>query len=137
MSTIQKFSVSGVNNPGPNATAVSFMKNDDGIRHWAWVRNADAARIRPGMTVTLDVTGFGSVQTDYTDRTTQQVVALKVPKMQVFYTGKPVVEAPANEPIVIEPAQFGEGVDDYAAKYDAKRNGGSVPAAVADGNEPF
>lgn len=130
-----KFSVSGLNNPGPKSTAVSFLKNDDGIRHWAWVANNDAARIRPGMTVTLTVTGFGKVESDYTDKTGALVV-LKTPKQQVFYTGAPKVEAPASEPIVIEPAEFADGVDTYAAAYDAKRNG-TVPAAVADGDEPF
>lgn len=127
------FSIAAIGGSGPKSTAVNFLKNEDGIRIWTWVPNNVAATLRPGMVVRAEQVSFGKVQKDYTapDGT---VMALKVPKMQVFLGGSVSFHAPESEPIAPATFSLADDATDYAKAYDAK-NAQSTDSV--DDEEPF
>jgi hypothetical protein len=117
-------------NSGPKATAVTFLKTEDGVSQWAWIANDVASRLRPGMRLIVGEASTSRVQTQY-EKDGQQV-ALKVPRQQLFLGGSISVELPDTQPIAPATWTFGDEVDKYTAAYDAKR-----ATAPANADEPF
>lgn len=109
------FAVVGVNAAGPNSTSVGLRSLDqtDEIRYWAWLSNAVASAIVPGMRVTFDAVSFGKVQTNYVDKA-GFVKENLFPKRQVFWGGKPLFDAPEADAL---PAQEEAVITDAARKF--------------------
>ena len=129
MST-QSFIVSAIGGSGPKATAINFVKTEDGIRLWAWVANDTASRIRPGMRVVAEEASFGKVETTYLKAGV--VEELNVPKRQVFLGGTLDIKKPETQLLAPVSVKFEDGCDEYAAAYDNK-NG----SFVSHDEEPF
>jgi hypothetical protein len=124
------FTIAAIGGSGPKATAVNFVKTEDGVRLWAWMSNDVASRLRPGMSIVAEQASFGRVETSY--EKDGVVTELKVPKTQVFFGGSVTVAKPASEPLAPATFVFEDGVADYAQAYDAKNS-----LSVIDDNEPF
>jgi hypothetical protein len=124
------FTIAAIGGSGPKATAVNFVKTEDGVRLWAWMSNDVASRLRPGMSIVAEQASFGRVETSY--EKDGVVTELKVPKAQVFFGGSVTVAKPASEPLAPATFVFEDGVADYAQAYDAKNS-----LSVIDDNEPF
>lgn len=119
MSTV--LSIAAVGGSGPKATVISFVKNDDGIRPWAWLPNEVAASLVPGMRLSVAQVGTGKVEETYTDRNTSEVIPLKVPKQQLFLGGNIEVlppDQPVMEPVTVV---FSDQAKAYADAYRAKQ----------------
>lgn len=130
MSTKSTFTVAAIGGSGPKATAINFVKTEDGIRLWAWFANDTASRIRPGMRVVADEVSFGKVETTY--EKAGVVTELKVPRAQVFFGGALVISNPDTQPLAPVSVTFEDGCNEYAAAYDNK-NG----SFVSGDSEPF
>ena len=130
MSTKSTFTVAAIGGSGPKATAINFVKTEDGIRLWAWFANDTASRIRPGMSVVADEVSFGKVETTFLKAGV--VTELKVPRAQVFFGGALVISNPDTQPLAPVSVTFEDGCDEYAAAYDNK-NG----SFVSGDSEPF
>ena len=113
------FTIAAIGGSGPKATAVNFLKTEDGVRLWAWMTNDVASRMRPGMTIVAEQASFGKTETTY--ERNGLVTELKVPKTQVFLGGNVVVAAPASEPIAPLAVSFEDGADAYIKAYDSKK----------------
>lgn len=124
------FTISAIGGSGPKATAVNFLKTEEGVRLWAWVSNDIARSLRPGMTVVAEQASIGRVETSY--EKAGVVTELKVPKAQVFLGGKLVVRKPETEVLAPLTVVFEDGVEDYARAYDAKN-----ASSVTDDDEAF
>ena len=114
------------NTSGPKATAITFLKTEDNVSQWAWIDNSVAAKLRPGMRLTVAEVGTARVQTQYEDKS-GTMVALKVPKQQLFLGGNITVELPDTEPVTPATWSFGDDIVKYADNYDAKRT--NAPSA--------
>jgi hypothetical protein len=112
------FTIAAIGGSGPKATAVNFLKTEDGIRLWTWMSNDIASRLRPGMTVVAEQASFGKVETTY--EKAGVVTELKVPKAQVFLGGSIVVRKPETEVLAPTSVTFEDGCDEYTSAYDAK-----------------
>lgn len=123
------FTIAGISGSGPKATSVSFLRDADGVRQWTWLPNDVAARLRPGMTVTVEEVSTGRVETSY-EKDGQQV-ALKTPKQQVFLYGQISFGKPVEGDRTPPTFSFDEDATVYAATYDAKHHG------VQEGEDPF
>lgn len=137
VTTAVKLVVAGVSNAGPKSTAVNFLKDASGVREWAWLPNAVATQVRAGTVIFADAVSRSSkVETNYTDQKTGLVVALKVPKRQLFLGGKVVVTAPESEPLPTAEFSVSDEAKVYASRVDAKK---VAPAATSDasGDEAF
>jgi len=135
--TARKLVVAGVNNPGPKATAVNFLKDANGVREWAWLPNAIASQVRAGTVVIAGAISESSkVETTYTDQKTGVVVALKVPKRQLFLGGAIVVTAPESDPLPAADFTVTDEAKVYAARVDAKQVA-SAATSDASGDEAF
>ena len=42
------------NASGPKATAITFLKTEDGTSQWSWISNDIASKLRPGMRIRLE-----------------------------------------------------------------------------------
>lgn len=124
------FTVAAIGGSGPRATAINFVKTDEGVRVWAWMSNDVASRLRPGMVVRAEQASFGKVETTYTDKA-GIVTELKVPRRQVFLGGQVIVAKPESEPIVPATVVFETEAEEYARAYDAK-NGGRPTITIDD-----
>lgn len=129
MST-QSFIVSAIGGSGPKATAINFVKTEDGIRLWAWVANDTASRIRPGMRVVAEEASFGKVETTFLKAGV--IEELNVPKRQVFLGGTLEIKKPETQLLAPVSVKFEDGCDEYAAAYDNKNN-----SFVSHDEEPF
>lgn len=127
------FTIAAIGGSGPKSTAVNFLKNEDGIRLWAWVSNDVASRLRPGMSIVADQASFGRVETTY--EKAGVVTELKVPKAQVFFGGSVTVTKPESESLAPANFVFEDGVADYAQAYDAKNAG--RPSIIIDEEASF
>jgi len=127
------FTIAAIGGSGPKATAVNFLKTEDGIRLWAWMSNDVASRLRPGMTVVAEQASFGRVETTY--EKAGVVTELKVPKAQVFFGGSVTVTKPESEALAPTTVVFEDGVEDYARSYDAKNAG--RPSIIIDDEASF
>lgn len=116
-------------NSGPKATAVTFLKTEDGTSQWSWISNDIASKLRPGMRLNVSEVSYSRVQTQY--EKDGVMVDLKVPKQQLFLGGSITVELPDTQPLAPATWSFGDEVDNYTAAYDAKR------ATVAANDEAF
>lgn len=119
MSTV--LSIAAIGGVGPKSTAILFVKDDDGVRPWAWLPNDIAANLVAGMRLDVAQVGTGKVEETYTDRKTKEVVALKVPKVQLFLGGNIEVlppDQPVMEPITVV---FSDQAKAYAEAYRAKQ----------------
>jgi len=126
------FTISAIGGSGPKATAINFTKTEDGIRLWAWMPNAVAGKLRPGMTITAEQIGFGATETTY--EKAGVVTELKVPRRQLFLGGSIVVGKPESEPMEPMAISFADEAEAYAKAYDAKRT--ATPTAD-DGDKSF
>ena len=117
------FTIAAIGGTGPKATAVNFLKTEDGVRLWTWMSNDVASKLRPGMTVVAEQASFGRVETTY--EKAGVVTELKVPKAQVFFGGSVTVRKPESETLAPATVVFEDGVDEYAQAYDAK-NGSDI-----------
>ena len=124
--------IAGINNPGPKATAVSFVKSDNGTRPWAWVSNSVAAQLAPGMRLIVPAVSEGKIETSYTDKN-GNIVDLKVPKVQLFLGGDISVDAPEAEELPEASFTATDAAAEYLKSYLAKRAGAAAPPA----DEPF
>lgn len=137
MSTV--LSVSGINNPGPKATAVAFVVDPaTGMRPWAWLPNAVAAQLRPGSRLIVPVVREGEIETHRSDDPT---VALVRPKVQLWLSRTPeqkIVILPPEGGVALTEDDFevAEGHAEFTDKVDAKAERAEVAKAV-DGSEPF
>lgn len=127
------FTIAAIGGSGPKATAVNFLKNEDGIRLWTWMSNDIAFRLRPGMTVVAEQASFGKVETTYDKAGV--TMELKVPKAQVFLGGSVTVRKPEAETLAPATVVFEDGVEDYARSYDAKNSG--RPTIIIDDEASF
>lgn len=123
------FTIAAIGGSGPKATAVNFLKTEDGVRLWAWMANDIAKVLRPGMTVVAEQASFGKVETTY--EKAGVITELKVPKAQVFLGGQVVVKKPEAEALAPTTVVFEDGLEDYIKAYDAK-NGGRPTIIVDD-----
>lgn len=124
--------IAAIGGSGPKATAINFLKTEEGVRQWAWMSNDIASRLRPGMVLTVEQVSTGKTETTYIANGVQ--VDLKVPKQQLFLGGHITVAKPDAEPLAPVTVTFADDAATYAAAYDAKK---AAPAAEADGDEPF
>jgi hypothetical protein len=132
-----KLVVAGVGGVGPNATAINFQKDADGVREWGWVPNEIAADVRAGTVVYALVSRSSKVETTYTDKT-GQVVALKVPKRQLFFGGETEVDAPESVPLPPTTWKVTDKAKVYAARVDAKQVAAkSTETSSGAADEPF
>lgn len=127
-----KLNIAAIGGSGPKATAVQFLKDATGVRQWSWIANPIAAQLRPGMSLTVEQVSTGKVETSYTDAT-GTVVALKVPRQQLFLGGSITVEAPEAEVLAPVTVTFAGDVAKYASAYDAKQ----ATATADDAPEAF
>lgn len=121
------FTIAAIGGSGPKATAVNFLKNEDGVRIWTWMANDIAKVLRPGMTVVAEQASFGRVETTY--EKAGVITELKVPKVQVFLGGQVVVRKPEAEALAPTKVVFEDGLEDYIKSYDAKN---ARPTIVID-----
>lgn len=135
MSTV--LSIAAIGGKGPKATSVSFTKTEDGIRQWAWVPNDVAATLAPGMTVIVEVTSMGPVETCYTDKVTKTEVALKVPKQQLWLGGDILADAPEQEPVPEAKWHVTEAAKAYLEAYRAKQQAKQATSEGAGDTEDF
>lgn len=126
-------SIAAINGSGPKATAVNFVKTDDGHRPWAWVANDIAAQLAPGMVLRVETVSTGKVETAYTNKDGQQV-DLKVPKVQLFLGGLIEIDAPEQEPLPEATFVVSPAAAEYRKAYLAKR---LATNPVADELESF
>lgn len=124
------FTIAAIGGSGPKATAVNFLKTEDGIRLWAWVANETAKDARPGMTVIAEQASFGKLETTY--EKAGRIETLKVPKVQVFLGGKVIVDAPESESLSPVEVEVTDKARAYARAYDAKK-----ASPVIDDDEAF
>ena len=124
------FTIAAIGGSGPKATAVNFLKTEDGVRLWAWMSNDIARALRPGMTVVAEQASFGKVESTY--EKAGVVTELKVPKAQVFLGGSVIIRKPETEALAPLSVTFEDGVEDYARAYDAKK-----ASPVIDDDEAF
>jgi len=117
------------NTSGPKATAITFLKTEDGVSQWSWISNDIASKLRPGMRLIVGEVSTSRVQTQYEDKS-GNMVALKVPKQQLFLGGSITVELPDTEPVTPATWSFGDDIVKYADSYDAKRI--TTPASAKD-----
>lgn len=116
-------SIAAIGGSGPKATAVNFTKTEEGQRPWAWVPNAVAADLVPGMVLTVESVSTGKVETTYVkDGVT---VDLKVPKVQLFLGGQITVDAPDSEPVPEATFVVSDQARAYREAYLAKHSGQS------------
>lgn len=135
--TARKLVVAGVGGAGKKATAINFLKDANGVREWAWLPNEVAAVVRAGTVVVAGaVSESSTVETTYTDQKTGVVVALKVPKRQLFLGGKIVIQAPASDPLPAADFTVTDEAKVYASRVDAKQVA-SAATSVASGDEAF
>ena len=113
-----QFTIAAIGGSGPKATAVNFLKTEDGVRLWTWMSNDVASKLRPGMTVVAEQASFGKVETTY--EKAGVVTELKVPKAQVFLGGSVSVRKPESETLAPTTVVFEDGCDEYTRTYDAK-----------------
>lgn len=130
MSTVMY--ISGIGGSGDNATAVSFGKTEEGVRLWAWVPNAKAEELAPGMKVTVEVTSAGPVETSYTDKETQKEIALKVPRQQLWLGGDILADAPEQDPLPEAKWQVTDAAKAYREAYLAKRQAKQAPKGAGE-----
>lgn len=114
------FSVAAIGGSGPRATAVNFVKTDDGIRLWAWIANEDASELVPGMIVRAEQASFGPVETSY--ERNGVVTELKVPRKQVFLGGAITFDEPESEPLAPMTVTVTDKAKAYRKAYLAKRS---------------
>lgn len=135
--TARKLVVAGVSGAGPKATAVNFLKDASGVREWAWLPNAIASQVRAGTVVIADAVSQSSkVETTYTDQKTGVVVALKVPKRQLFLGGAVTITAPESDPLPTADFTVTDEAVVYASRVDAKKVA-SAATSDASGDEAF
>jgi len=115
-----QFTIAAIGGSGPKSTAVNFLKNEEGIRLWAWMSNDIASRLRPGMTLVVEQASVGKTETTYEKNGV--VTDLKVPKAQVFLGGAISVRKPESEPLAPITVVFEDDCDAYAEAYDKKKN---------------
>jgi hypothetical protein len=121
-----KLIVSALSAQGPKATAISFVKNDEGIRPWAWLANELTEDIVPGSVLLVEEVRTGKVETTYTDKKTGLEVELKSPKIQLFLGGEIEVTEPEVAPMKPVAVKASSQAKAYAEAYRARA------AAVAD-----
>lgn len=119
MSTV--LSIAAIGGKGPKATNVAFLKNEAGVREWAWVPNNIAEMLAPGMRLVVEAVSVGKVEETYTDRNTGEVVPLKVPKVQLFLGGEITVDAPEQEPLPEAQWKVSDAAAAYREAYRAKQ----------------
>jgi hypothetical protein len=134
----EKLVVAGIGGHGTKAIAINFLKDANGVREWAWLPLAYAPFVRAGTVLVAETVSRSSkLETTYTDKVSGAVVALKVPKRQLFLGGKVVISAPESEPLAPLTVEVTDDAKVYASRVDAK----SVGAATAEGDssaeEPF
>jgi len=103
--------ISDFGGSGPKATAVLFVKDEQGRRPWAWVSNEEAAQMAPGMILRAEHVSTWKVETSYIKD--GQEIALKVPRIQLSLGGTIEVDAPEAD--LVPEATF--VVSDKAAAY--------------------
>jgi len=126
--------VTRIGGSGPKMTNVGFTQDASGAWQWAWVPNALATQLRPGMVLAVEqVSPASKPETSYTNAV-GVVVELKEPKRQLFLGGEMVVGAPEQEPL--KPVTFvvTDEARKFANNYDAKRD---VVVADLGSDEPF
>lgn len=137
VTTAVKLVVAGVGGIGPKSTAVNFLKDASGVREWAWLPNAVATQVRAGTVILAETVSRSSkVETTYTDKS-GAVVALKVPKRQVFLGGKVVVTAPESEPLPAAEFSVSDEARVYASRVDAKQVASAATSEASSEDEPF
>lgn len=120
-------SISAISGSGPKATAVMFVKSPEGVRPWAWVPNAVAAGLVPGMVLTVESVSTGKVETTF--ERNGQVETLKVPRQQLFLGGSIVIDAPDSEPLPEATFTVSDAAAAYREAYLAKRATPAIPGA--------
>lgn len=128
--TAVKFIVAFVGGHGVKSTSVSFLKDQNGVRLWAWIDNSTAMSIRAGSVVSADAHRLSSVkETSYLKEGV--VTDLKVPRRQVFLGGNVVVDAPEQDPLPPVVAKVTDEAKVYASRVDSK------VIVVEGSDEPF
>lgn len=133
MSTTQTTYVAKIGGSGPKATAVTFAKNENGVKLWAWIPNEQAESLVPGHKVTFTVSKFDEIERTYTVE--GQTFELKVPRQQCRIVGEITVDAPDTpdmEPVTIVVTDAARA---YAEAYRAKASRSTNP--VEGDKAPF
>lgn len=130
----KSLSIAAIGGSGPKATAVQFVKTDDGVRPWAWLPNDLAALLAPGMLLNVEHVSTGKTETAYTDKA-GNTVELKVPRMQLFLGGTIEVDAPEAEPVPEITVKVSDKAAAYREAYLAKQ--AKQAPSDEDTSEPF
>jgi hypothetical protein len=117
MSTV--LSIAAIGGTGPKATVISFVKDENGNRPWAWMPNETAAMLVPGMRLAIAQVDSGKIATTYTKDGVE--VALKVPKVQLFLGGTIEVLPPDQPELAPLTVVFSDQARAYAEAYRAKQ----------------
>lgn len=136
VTTAVKLVVAGVGGIGPKATAVNFLKDDFGVREWAWLPNAIAASVRKGSVVTAEFATHAS-KTETTYIKDGKTLELKVPKRQVFLGGVITVDAPESKPLPEATYVVTEAARVYASRVDAKQVASAATSEASSENDAF
>lgn len=132
----KSLSIAAIGGHGPKATAVSFVKDDNGHRPWAWLPNDLASQLAPGMLLNVEHVSTGKTETVYTDKA-GNTVELKVPRVQLFLGGTVEVDAPEADPVPEITVKVSDAAAKYREAYMAKRAAEATSSSDQDTSEPF